>query len=278
MLSGFFAIFLFLILFSLFGLLVSIRPPRIHSHVHPAQYVSSFEDITLKTSDGLALKGWFIPQPKSDKVIVALHGYPADKGDILPGLFFLNKDFNLLFFDFRYFGESEGFITTVGAREVRDLLASLEFLKTRGFHKIGVWGFSLGGAVALMRADHSSDIKAIVSESAYAELSLMARETYRHLLILKYPLGLLTGIWAKLLLGVNIYDVSPVKKIKNSQNPILIIHSTTDQVIPFSHALLLKEALGNNPKAEFWFREGLSHGQLGTEYENRIRGFFQKYL
>ena len=278
MLGGLLAIFLFFIFFSLFGLLISIRPPRIHSHFQPDQFVSTFEDITLKTSDGLELNGWFIPQAKSDKVIVALHGYPADKGDIVPGLLFLNKDFNLLFFDFRYFGGSEGFLTTIGAREVRDLLASLEFLKTRGFHKIGVWGFSLGGAVGVMTAGQSSGIKAIVSESAYAELSLMARETYHHLFFLKYPLGFLTGIWAKLLLGVNINEISPAKKIKNSQLPILIIHSTTDQVIPFSHALLLREALADNPKVEFWFREGLSHGQLGKEYENRIQEFFQKNL
>lgn len=278
MLNLFLGLCLFLLIFSLFGLLVSIRPPRIHSPYQPHQFVSSYEDITLTTSDGLALKGWFIPQEKSDKAVIALHGYPADKSNILPGLLFLHKDFNLLFLDFRYFGSSEGSITTAGARETKDLAAALEFLRARGFKKIGVWGFSLGGSVALMSIAHSSAIKAIVAESAYAELSLMARETYRHLLFLKYPLGFLTGIWAKLLLGVDIDKASPVKGVRNSRSPILIIHSTTDQVIPFSHALRLKEALADNPKAEFWFREGLSHGQLGTEYEDRVRLFFQENL
>lgn len=278
MFDVFFTIFLFFAIFSLFGLLVSVRPPRIYASYHPAHFGLPFEDITLKTSDGLTLKGWFIPQAKSDKAIVALHGYPADKGDILPALLFLHSDFNLLFFDFRYFGGSQGLYTTAGAKEVRDLLAALQFLKERGFQRIGVWGFSLGGAVALMTAGESGDIKAIVSESSYAELSLMARETYRYLFVLKYPLAYLTGLWAKLLLGVDIHEASPVKKIKDRPLPILLIHSTTDQVIPFSHALILKEALANNPRAEFWFRPGLSHGQFGEEYERKIMAFSQKHL
>lgn len=271
-------LFLFFVIFSLLGLWVSIRPPRIYSSFQPGHFGLPAETITLKTSDGLALKGWFIPQPTSDKVIIALHGYPADKGDILPALLFLHADFNLLFFDFRYFGESEGSYTTVGAKEVLDLLAALHFLKERGFQKIGVWGFSLGGAVALMTAGESTDIKAVVSESSYAELSLMARETYRYLSFLKYPLASFTSLWARLFVGVDLHEVSPVKKIRSSELPILLIHSMTDTVIPFSHALRLKEALQNNPNADFWFKEDFRHGELGEEYEARIRVFFQKHL
>src|SRR3972149_9281804 len=105
----------------------------------------------------------------------------------------------------------------------------------------------------------------------------MARETYRYLFFLKHPLASLTALWAKLFLGVDIHEASPAKKIKNSQLPVLLIHSTTDQVIPFSHALLLKEALRNNPQAEFWFKPGLTHGELGGEHEMRIKSFFQKH-
>jgi uncharacterized protein len=271
-------LFLFFVIFTLFGFYISVRPPRIYSSFEPGHFGTPFETVTLKTSDGLNLKGWFIPQPNSDKAVVALHGYPADKGDILPALLFLHADFNLLFFDFRYFGESEGFYTTAGAKEVQDLLAALQFLKEHGFQKIGVWGFSLGGAVALMTAKESHDIKAIVSESSYAELSLMARETYRLFFFLKNPLAYLTGLWAKLILGVDINEVSPAKKIKNSRVPVLLIHSTTDDVIPFSHAQILKEALAGNPQAEFWFKPGLSHGELGREHEIRISAFFQKHL
>jgi fermentation-respiration switch protein FrsA (DUF1100 family) len=166
----------------------------------------------------------------------------------------------------------------VGAREVGDLLAALEYLKGRGFEKIGVWGFSLGGAVALMASARTPLIGAIVSESSYARLSLMAEESYRHLFFLKRPLALLTGIWARLLLGVNPEKVSPEDAVSHSRVPILLIHSTHDDVIPFSHAQRLKRALADNPNAEFWFREGLVHGQLGEEYRERVGGFFRRHL
>ena len=221
---------------------------------------------------------WFIPQPNTDKIIIALHGYPADKGDILPSLVFLHKDFNLLFFDFRYFGQSDGFYSTAGAREIYDLLVAVEFAKERGFTKIGIWGFSMGGAVALMGASKTAEIKAVVSDSSYASLSLLAQEPYRNFAFLKYPLAFFTGLWPKIFLGISIDEVSPAKKVMGMKTPVLLIHSLSDMVIPFSHALLLKEALKDNPSAEFWFQEEIRHGEFQKEYEVRIREFFQKNL
>jgi len=49
-------------------------------------------------------------------------------------------------------------------------------------------------------------------------------------------------------------------------------------LITFQHALLLQEALKNNTKAEFWFRDNLFHGQLGPDYQKRIGDFFAANL
>ncbi|MCH7605435.1 alpha/beta fold hydrolase [Patescibacteria group bacterium] len=271
-------ILLFFVIVSLYGFYIAIRPPKIHSPATPADFGLDFETITMETDDGVAIKGWFIPQPNTDKIIIALHGYPADKGDILPSLVFLHQDFNLLLFDFRYFGQSDGFYSTVGAREIYDLFAAVEFAKERGFTKIGIWGFSMGGAVALMGASKTSEIKAVVSDSSYASLSLLVKEPYRNLAFLKYPLAFFTGLWSKIFLGISIDEVSPAKKVMGMKIPILLIHSSGDKVIPFSHALLLKEALKDNPSAEFWFQEEIRHGEFQKEYEIRIREFFQRNL
>ena len=271
-------ILLFFVIVSLYGFYTAVRTPKIHSTFTPADFGLDFETVTMKTTDGVTIKGWFIPQPNTDKIIIALHGYPADKGDILPSLVFLHKDFNLLFFDFRYFGQSGGLYSTAGAMEIHDLLAAVELAKERGFTKIGVWGFSMGGAVALMGATKTPEIKAVVSDSSYAELSLLAKEPYRNFAFLKYPLAFFTGLWPKIFLGISLDEVSPVKNVKSMQIPVLLIHSSNDKVVPFSHALLLQEALKDNPRAEFWFQEGIRHGEFQKEYETRIRGFFQKNL
>lgn len=268
----------FLVVASLWGFYISIRPPKIISSVTPENLRLDYEKVRFKTSDGLTLSGWFIPStPARPKTIILLHGYPADKGNILPALAFLHEDYNLLLFDFRYLGESEGNISTAGANEVRDLLAAIQFLKTRGIGEVGVWGFSMGGAVALMALHQAPEIKAVVSQSSYASLALMTRELFRIPLV-RYPLGYLVALWARLILGIDTRAVSPVQAVQNSTTPLLLIHSSSDDVVPFSHALLLQEALKNNPRAEFWHYDGAGHGQLQTEYRQRVADFFRKHI
>jgi dipeptidyl aminopeptidase/acylaminoacyl peptidase len=270
--------FLFFILLSLIGFVTSIKPQKFISKTTPEDLGLEYEEVTFTTKEGIKLRGWFIPnQNEQSKTIILLHGYPADKGDILPVMSFLGKKFNLFLFDFRYLGESGGSISTAGAKETEDLLAAIGYLKSRNIDEVGIWGFSMGGAVALMTARDAPEIKAVISESSYARLDLMARELYR-IPLLKYPLSYLTGFWSKIFLGVHPKDVSPVEGVKKLDIPILLLHSKNDQVVPFKHALLLQEALIENPRANFWFEDNLVHGQLGNEYQNRILEFFEKNL
>lgn len=276
----FFIIFFF-IFTPLWGFYTAIRPSKILSNITPKNLGLDYEAVSFIVKDNLTLRGWFIPNQQKNskaKTIILLHGYPADKGNILPGLSFLSKEYNLFLFDFRSLGQSDGRYSTMGAKETEDLLAAIRFLKSRGIDEVGIWGFSVGGAVALMTAPHSPEIKAIISESSYAELHLMTSQLYK-IPFLKYPLGWLTGFWAKIFWGIDIKDVSPAKAVKNLDIPIFIIHSLTDEVIPFSHALYLKEALQDNQKAEFWFKENLGHGEImGGEYQKRIEDFFERNL
>ena len=267
-----------LILASVWLFYISIRPPKIVSSITPRELNMPYEKVSFTTADGLTLRGWFVPSgKKTAKTLILLHGYPADKGNILPALAFLHADFNLLLFDFRYLGESEGNYSTAGAKEVEDLLAAIRFLKSRGIKEVGVWGFSMGGAVGLMAIEKAPEIRAVVSESSYASLAEMALQLFR-IPLLNYPIAYLIGFWANLFLGIDVRDVSPAEKIRNTTVPILITHSSTDAVIPFSQAKTLQQALVNNPRAEFWFNEEFAHGQMGSDYQTRIRNFFQKNL
>ena len=268
----------FLVVISLWGFYSSIRPPKILSSLTPRALKMGYEDASFRTADGLTLRGWYIPAARTtEKTLILLHGYPADKGDILPALAFLHDDFNLLLFDFRYLGESEGSYSSAGAKEVEDLLAAIRFLKARGIKEVGVWGFSMGGAVALMALEKASEIRAVVSESSYASLAQMALSLLR-IPLLNYPVAYLVGLWAKIFLGIDLRDISPAQRIRQTTVPILLIHSSDDAVIPFSHAQSLQQALAKNPHVEFWFHRGFGHGELGSDYQSRVRSFFHKHL
>lgn len=266
------------LLLSLWGLYTAIRPPKILSPITPKDLGLDYEEIYFETEDNLKLKGWFIPaQIQTKKTIIGLHGYPADKGNILPFLAFLNKNYNIFLFDFRYLGESQGAYTTAGASEVKDLKAAIKFLKSRGIKEIGIWGFSMGGAVALMESSNRKEIKAIISEASYASLAPFAQELYP-IPGLKIIFGKLIIFWAKLFLSINIQDITPAKNAQNIKIPVLLIHSQSDYTIPFQNALLIQKSLKENKQAEFFFPQNLIHGQFSQNHKTIVENFFKKNL
>lgn len=274
---------LFLILFSLYGFWVATHPPKYVTNLTPKDLGWEFEEFSLTTSDGIKLSAWMIPSKNpTDKVIILLHGYPADKANLLRWAEFLHKDFNLFFLDLRYFGESQGNLTTIGFHEQKDLQAVLDYLTQYDQTKIGVMGFSLGGAVGILTASKDARIKAIVSDSSFANIDLMGHQFYKNLFILKYPLTYLTKLWARVFVGINASDISPEKAAESLKIPVLIIHSKKDQTIPFENALRLKKALSSNPKAQFFFLEEGTHGYLPPkvleDYQKKVLEFFKGYL
>jgi dipeptidyl aminopeptidase/acylaminoacyl peptidase len=267
-----------LLLLSLWGFYLAIRPFKITSDITPSSFNIPYESVSFETSDHVRLKGWFIKCNKPNaKTIILMHGYPADKGNILPATLFLHQHYNLLYFDFRYLGESDGHYSTIGKDEVKDLQAAIRFLRSRNISEVGIYGFSLGGAVAIMAAPSSPEVKAIVTVSSYARLDWMARD-YFQIPLIKYLLGDLSRIWGLLFLQYDINAVSPALYAREIKIPVLIMHSRDDNLVTFDHALLLQESLKNNPHTETIFYNGGDHGELVKNHNAIVTRFFDNYL
>ena len=213
-----FGIIFFFAFASFVAFLSYLWPSKFISDITPENLGLQYEEVLFQTSDNITLQGWFIPRQISGQVvdstesantIIALLGWSEDKANIWPTLLFLNQTYNLFVFDFRYLGKSKGKYSTVGVKETEDLKAALQYVRSRGIEEVGVWGFSMGGAVALMTAPSSPEIKAIVSEASYASLDRMALEAFR-IPLLKYPLAFTMNLWTKLFFVISLYDVSPV--------------------------------------------------------------------
>lgn len=262
-----------------FGIYQSVRPQKVVTPRTPSDLGLDYEDATFKTADGLALAAWYVPakQP-TDAAMLVLHGYPADKGDILPRAAFLAERYNLLLVDFRYFGKSAGSYTSVGPKEVEDALAGIAYLKAKGNARVGIYGFSMGAAVALMTLDRSTDVSAVVAEAPYANLRLVSEEPYRYLGPLRTLCAWLTARAATTLMHVDVEQVSPERAAARTKVPVFLVHSREDKVIPFRHAEILQDALEGDPGAEFWFPEGQSHGQASEEFPKRALEFLGKNL
>ncbi|MFY9462399.1 MAG: alpha/beta fold hydrolase [Candidatus Sungiibacteriota bacterium] len=263
---------------SLWSAWLVTHPARIESGLTPKNFNLAFEEVALVAKDGVSIAGWFVPAPIPQKpALVILHGYPAEKGDMLFIANALHPDFNILLIDFRYFGKSGGGSTSLGAKERLDLESALDFLESRGFKKVGVLGFSLGGATAIMQAERDPRIAAVVSYASFADLTILGKETYRTLPVIKEILVPLMQFWAKIFWGLD-PDISPMASAKKLSIPILLVHTKPDEQIPFRHAELLKEALSENRQAEFYFPDKGLHGELPADFEERVKQFFLKYL
>ena len=233
---------------SLWSFWLIIRPPKIIINSTPENYGLKAESLTLKTKDGLNIAAWFIPKQDTSAIIL-IHGYPVEKADMLPLAKSLSPNFSLLLFDMRYFGKSEGRLSTLGKGEKLDLEAALDLLESRGYKKIGAFGFSLGGATALMKSDDPR-IAAVAAYAPFSNLRQLGHESYANLWVLKYPLVELISFWTKIFLDYDIDVESPELAAKKLTKPVLIIHDKMDDQISFLHAMRLEKALAQNPKAE----------------------------
>jgi len=166
-----------------------------------------------------------------------------------------------------------------------DLLAALSLLKGRGEvdpHRIGVYGFSLGGAVAIMAAAESSEFMAVVADTAFSSMEEEASHALTQIYHLpRYPFLWLGKLAYRLLFGFGLEAISPMSVIgKLSGRPILLIAGVGDETIPDAHAGYLYEAAGQ-PK-ELWLIQDAIHGgtlaAAGPEYERRLERFLSGAL
>ena len=257
---------------------LAVRPPRPTIPGTPASYRLTAQDVSMMTPDGVRLAGWLIPGTASDgRAVVLLHGYPANKADLLPIAAGLHPRFTVLMLDFRYFGDSGGAATTLGFRERADLRAAVDELTKRGYERIGVFGYSLGGAVALLGAAEDPRIRAVAALAPFADLRILARDLYGALWLLKYPFVELLILWGRVFFGGDITRPSPEMAAARLTIPVQVWVSRDDDQIPFVHAERLQQTLAPNPRAAVHVGQG-RHTARAADFEHRLVEFFASAL
>jgi pimeloyl-ACP methyl ester carboxylesterase len=265
------------LLASLASFWLAIHPPRLTIPLSPREYRLAPETVAVVAPDGLSLAGWLLARPGTPAVVL-LHGYPAEKADLLPLAAALEPYFTVLLMDLRYFGQSEGGVTTLGLRERGDLRRTIDFLATRGHPRVGVFGLSLGGAVALTTAAEDSRIRAVAAYAPFADLRALGHELYGWLWLLRYPLVELMMLWGRLFVGGDLTRPAPESAARSLTIPVLLIHNRADEQIGFHHAERLRGALRDNAAAEFDFHDRGWHGQVPAHFERRVTDFFRRHL
>ncbi|HRR28590.1 MAG TPA: alpha/beta hydrolase [Victivallales bacterium] len=220
--------------------------------------IFEFEDVFFYTKDNIKINAWFIPAKGAKKTILFCHG---NAGNISHRIFSITQfhklGCNVLIFDYRGYGKSEGRISEEGS--YLDGEAAYDFLISRGFSErdIILFGRSLGGAVAAKIAKSRSPF-ALILESTFTSIPDMGAKIYPFLPVRAF-------CFIK-------YDT--LKIIADIKCPILIVHSPDDEIVPYEMGQKLFNS-ANTPKRFLKISGSHNEGYFisAPEYEEGLRDF-----
>jgi fermentation-respiration switch protein FrsA (DUF1100 family) len=225
----------------------------------PADWGMPYEDVSLKTADGIALHGWYIPQPGAERVLLFLHGNAGNishRGDSIA--IFRRLGLAVFIVDYRGYGRSQGIPTEAGLYQ--DAAAAWHYLvATRGVaaQNIVIFGRSLGGAVAVELA---SRVQAggLILESTLSSARDFAQAAF----------PLLSR------LVVVRYSFDSAARLALVHCPVLVLHSPDDEIMPYRLGEKLYQA-AHEPKRFVALRGDHNNGfmQSQPQYEQALADF-----
>ena len=230
----------------------------------PADIGLAFQAVTLRTADGEALAGWFIPAPAARGTLFYLHGNGGNIGHRLDQIeVFHRLGLNVLIIDYRGYGASSGKPGEEGTYQ--DALAAWNYLtqqKRLAPERIVLFGESLGGSIAAWLAARQPPAGLVIYAS-FTSVPEMAQALYP-----MFPASRLVR-----------YRYDTRAALGNVNCPVLILHSPEDEIIPFSHGQALLEA-AHEPKRLVQLRGGHNDAlQVSREvYTREIGAFLQEFL
>ncbi|MGQ0547737.1 MAG: alpha/beta hydrolase [Betaproteobacteria bacterium] len=242
----------------------------------PGQFGIDYQPVEFKAADGTALFAWFLPargEPRAS--VLYLHGNAENISTHFANVAWMPAaGFNVLAFDYRGYGGSQGVPTLEGVQ--LDIDAAMRTLLARRDvdpQRIIIFGQSLGGALAIHYAAHSAyraSVRAIVVDSAFSD--------YRRIVKDKAASFFLTWPFQWLLPQTVDNDFSPAASVHAvSPIPLLFIHGERDAVVPVEHSKRLY-ARAAEPK-ELWVLPEAGHIQAvrNKELRKRLTGFLHRH-
>ena len=230
------------------------------------------------------VSGWYIPAPDATTTILVCPGYRSRKADVL-GLCakLWHAGHNVLVFEYYGHGTVVGKPVTLGYREINDFLGAVSYAKERDAQAhLGVMGFSMGAAVAIMCSANNNDIEAIVADSPFATHESVIDYNFRR--VAHMPFAPFVWIADSLLwwrAGYHFHQVEPLRDIgRLAPRPILLIQSGKDTIVDPLDTVRLYNAAGE-PK-ELWSFPTVDHcGAYFTDrvaYTRKVLDFFDLHL
>jgi fermentation-respiration switch protein FrsA (DUF1100 family) len=249
----------------------------------------TYEDVRFPSrGEEVEIAGWYIYREGNTKALILVHGKDSSRTREFDGTMvtlagdLVDAGFDVLMIDMRGHGQSGDGRYSFGINERLDVLGAVDWLKTKGFKpgSIGALGVSMGGAAAIGATADDTDIGAIIVDSTFADIYPLILQEWTNesgLPNFFIPSMRLMNQW---LYGYDVAEARPVDEISQiAPRGLMIIHCTTDTLVPFSQA---EELIAAAPFAHTWIVDGCDHAKLILSdfqpYCDQVIGFFDEHL
>jgi uncharacterized protein len=250
----------------------------------PATFgMAEYSSIAFPSTDGIPLKGWFVPVAgKPRGTVILCHGLNRTRVEMLPMAAFAHGlGFDALLFDFRHEGASGGKITSLGYQERLDVEGAVRYAldDLKAPRPVIAWGVSMGAASAVMATADTTDIAAAISDSAWPNFHELIAHHARLFLHLpsfpipdeiEYAIALRCHFWPS--------QFNLIKAVQEiGKRPTLFIAVEHDRRMPPAYARALYAA-SKSPERAIVIVPGHRHGEGFNSGRERYEAAVKKFL
>ena len=241
-----------------------------------------FEAVSITSHDGLRLTGRYYHTADGAPLKFIFHGWRSnvlrDCGGGAKMAF--DAGYNLLLVNQRAHGDSDGNVITFGIKEKYDCLDWIQYAIDRFGKdvKIILGGISMGAATVLMASalDLPKNVKCISADCGYTSPEAIIRKVCREDMKIPDWLGFpFVRLGARLFGKFSIMDGGALEAVKNAKVPLMIMHGSEDDFVPYSMCHQIYNAIEG--KKVLFTVEGAGHGMCyfakTEEYEKTLLQF-----
>jgi alpha-beta hydrolase superfamily lysophospholipase len=273
-----------------------IRPHRITrdelARIHPGRLDPgalglAYDALDVTVEDTIVLRGWFI-HAHADSVrgtMVLLHGIANCKESLLGFADTLARlGYNCIVYDSRANGESGGLNCTFGYYEKYDVSAYIDAATKRfpGLGPVGIYGNSLGAAVAIQAMAIDKRITCGIVESPFATLREVVYDYWKRMSGIPLRCVIDKALEnSERIAHFTVDDVRPEQSARQVTCPVLVVHGEKDEHIAAAYGRRVFDNIAA-PGKEWYLVSGGDHFSLaragGDAYLMKLSTFLRRYL
>lgn len=260
---------------------IILHPRRANFSLTPADVQAPFEKISVVSADSLVLRGYWIHRPgdTARTTLLLLHGIGGCKERWIPTAAWLWRNgYDAIVYDARAHGESEGQYCTYGYYEKHDVSAFVDFVERNSpGSRVGIWGNSLGGAVALQALEQDKRLQFGLVESTFANFHDVVLDYQTRMFKLPSRWFANDGIARAAAVAHFEPDaVRPVRSARNIRQPVFLAHGDADDRVKVDYGRQIFENLASSDK-ELHIVPGANHFTVmdrgGQAYKGAVLAF-----